>query len=128
MLHAILFLIVLMPFWAIVNRQISKKYNIEREWGFNFVNKIDKFGTIAIYVVVPISFLTILYVTDIRVPGNSTPFMPQFIFVLYLLIATFRTVMQWKYNKEAKRYILGLSNIVFTLVGLIGITFIFPWT
>ena len=80
MYRAILFLIVLMPFWAIVDRWIRKKFNIEKEWGFNFVNKIDKFGTIAIYVIVPISFLTILYLTDIRVPGNPAPFVPQFYF------------------------------------------------
>ena len=128
MYRAILFLIALMPFGFIIERRIRKKYNIEREWGFNFVNKIDKFGTIAIYVIVPISFLIFPYITDMEIPGGGTPFMPQFIFVLYFLIAIFRTVMQWKYNKEAKRYILGLSDSIFALVGLIGITFIFPWT
>lgn len=127
MLQAILFLIVWAIIGAIIEKRIRKKYHIEREWGFNFVNKIDKFGTIAIYIIVPISFLIIINLTETRSPNGGTLFLWQFIFVLYLLLETFRTVMQWTYNKEAKRYILGFSNIVFTLIGLIGITFIFPW-
>ncbi len=128
MYRAILFLIALMSFGFIIERRIRKKYNIEREWGFNFVNRIDKFGTIAIYIIVPISYLIILLKNEMRIPSGGTPFIWQFIFVLYLLLETFRTVMQWRYNKDAKRYILGIANIVFSLIALIGITFIFSWT
>ena len=44
----------------------------------------------------------------------------------FMALSLFRTYMQWKYNKEAKRYVLFIAGDIFGVIAILGILFVFP--
>ncbi len=121
MFKGMLFLAVILVVSLATHILFRNKLNIEKEYIYEPVNKIDKYGGIAILVVLLIGYGFVLFTTD-----YDSTFIAQFILLEGFILSLFRTYMQWKYNKEAKRYVLLAVDDVFGVIALLGILFVFP--
>ena len=125
MLDTIIFLFVLFVISLATHLIIRNKLNIEKQYIYESVNKIDKYGSILI-VVVSLIIYTWLAVLEARAYGNVAIVSTYFLLLEGMALSLFRTYMQWKYNKEAKRYVLFIVGDIFGAIALLGILFVFP--
>ena len=97
----LLFILLLISEWW-----LKKKYRIETHKGFfyKWVNKIHLCIEIALLIV----FGVVIWFVEIY---NFSIVIP-FFFVLFI----FRTIMEWKYNREKKIYIITFLYSIFYFV------------
>ncbi|MGE8079230.1 DUF4181 domain-containing protein [Peribacillus loiseleuriae] len=96
----------------VFEKVLIKKFNIKKEKGWRYnshVNKIHKLGEWSILVVFLIS---IIYV-------NPQKLAYYILLPYYIVMISFRAFMEWKYQREKRKYILTLSVLFFIVLGFI---------
>ncbi len=127
MYQGLLFLLAVGTVALITHLIIRNKLNIEKEYIYVSANKIDKYGSIAIIVVCLIGYIW-YSIIQFKAYNYSSAYLTEFILLESLILGIFRTYMQWKYNKEAKRYVLFIAGDIYGVIALLGILFVFPLT
>jgi len=113
-------IIIVWSYW-IIDTLIRDKFNIEAKRAYPlYLNKFHAWveslsGTFAV----------VTLVTTVLAGYNAIIFIFALIAIaFFFLLSIFRGFMEWKFEKETKRYILTFLFIVFHLILFIGIIFI----
>jgi hypothetical protein len=111
MLHVLLFLALLTIIWAVVSRKIRDKLNIEKRTGlYRHINRYQLSGEVYIFIIM---FLFLFFIG---------PLQPHYIFLgLIIPLGSYRTFMEWKYDKASKQFVLSLFNTAIFLIAFTGI-------
>jgi len=114
------FIITLWGYW-IIETLIRNKFNIEIKKGHSlYLNKFQEWAERL--------FLTLVIVTlvSILLSGyDATMFILAHIAIAFLfLLVIFRAFMEWKREKETKRYMLTFLTIIFHLIFFTGVIYI----
>ncbi len=128
MFKSAIFLAVICVIALITHFILRYKFDIEKEYIYESVNKIDRFGSILIVTVSLIIYIWYAVVQFKTYNSAALIFVPYFLLIYSLVLGIFRTYMQWKYKKHTKRYILWISSDVYGLIALLGMVFVFPPT
>ncbi|MGI6307496.1 MAG: DUF4181 domain-containing protein [Dethiobacteria bacterium] len=112
----LIFLVITILFYAGTYIYIRRKFNIKIS-GFFYTptNKIHKYGE---------RFLLILFlmVGGIAIFGYSVPIEPPYWYTIpFMLWCIFSAFMEWKFDKDSKKYILSLLEFAFILILLLGL-------
>ena len=111
LLKFVIFLLVLFLVFFLSDRILRKIANVEKQKGFIYkrVNKSQKIGEGIILALFFISLIIQAYSSI-----NFEPYIPM---ILYLVVLNlYRALMEWKYQKESKEYIITLSNSVLFVI------------
>jgi hypothetical protein len=89
-----------------INEWIEKKFKIPKDKGFwqRPVNDVHKWLSRILFVV----FITLI-ILSYRFNFNLGNF---YIFYFLFALEILRAIMEWKYQKQTKRYLLTLSNLI----------------
>ncbi|RZT23795.1 DUF4181 domain-containing protein [Fictibacillus sp. BK138] len=96
---------------------LRRKYNIQKN-KYKHVNSFHKWGEFLIIAVFIISGIEWVF------NDNAHP-MLQYVFPISLtFLWVYRTLMEWKFNRESKEYIISLSGLVCMTVFVPAIIFL----
>lgn len=111
-----IYLLILVFLHVGAGRLLRKKYVIERPESFFYkcVNRIHKWGEI----IITVGSLVILFSYE---SIFSRPIQPHTFLLCIIALFTFRTVMEWIYNKESKHYILSGLDVIVSLAMYVGV-------
>ncbi len=112
----LIFSVITILFYAGTSIYLKRKFNIKTS-GFFYIhsNKIHKYGETFLLIL-------ILIVGGIALFRYSVPIEPPYWYTIpFMLICIFRAFMEWKFDKDAKKYILSLLEFMFLLILLFGL-------
>jgi len=120
----LIFFIITTLFYAVTYKYFKKKFNIKVS-GFFYTptNKIHKYGKRFLLI-------SFLIVGGIAVFGYGVSPIESFYWcaISLMLWCIFSAFMEWKFDKDSKKYILTLLDLAFLLILLFGfIHFYNPW-
>ncbi|WML46602.1 DUF4181 domain-containing protein [Neobacillus sp. PS3-34] len=92
----------------IVDRILTKKFNIQKrkERWYRPHNSVHKWGERTILLIFVCIYPILIFYDDLSINPNYGLF--SFLVVLNL----FRTIMEWKYDRESKEYIRTLASLI----------------
>ncbi|ADU29440.1 DUF4181 domain-containing protein [Evansella cellulosilytica] len=116
----IIYFLLFFILWIILDRFIHRKFNLERRWSREPVNKLHKYVQIIFFVV----FILLIWIY----PGS---FIQDYLYLYTLgavaVILFFRTIMEWLFERESKQYITSfMYSIMITLLTIMSIFFLLP--
>lgn len=90
---------------VLMERFLKKKYAIAKNegWIYHPVNNFQKYTEI---------ILSIIFIVSICFLDNSE----MWFFVYFSILNCFRALMEWKYERETKRYLLSLSSAIYFII------------
>lgn len=90
---------------VLTERCLKKKYAISKNegWIYHPVNNFQKYTEI---------ILSIIFIVSICFLDNSE----MWFFVYFSILNCFRALMEWKYERETKRYLLSLSSAIYFII------------
>jgi len=113
--ESLILLILIIAYVLPSNWWLKKKFNIE-EKSFNYVNKTHKL------IELTISIMAIIGVIFSISRGVISIYLLIFSFIILMIV---RAIMEWKYERGRKGYILSLNSlIVYILIAVAIIGFI----
>lgn len=117
MFNFISFSIVFLILFIVIERVVRKRANIEvKGFFYKHINRQHKWGEILIILLNILIYFPLIFYSDM-IEGY---YMIIGIIVLY----GFRAFMEWKYEKETKRYIISVMTSICLLIYLIGVEII----
>ncbi len=109
------FSVITILFYAGTYIYLKRKFNIKTCGFYTRTNKIYKYGETFLLIL-------ILIVGGIALFRYSVPIEPPYWYTIpFMLICIFRAFMEWKFDKDAKKYILSLLEFAFLLILLFGL-------
>jgi len=114
---AILFIIVWASDWI-----LTKKYNIKKEeFFYTFVNESHKWGAAFILAISLVLLLIHTFVLEI-----TGPFKPHHLVLAILPFSIFNMFMEYRYERDSKRYLRSMLQTIFFLIFIVGFVFYNP--
>ncbi|MDG5788359.1 DUF4181 domain-containing protein [Evansella sp. AB-P1] len=113
------YLIILFIVWIVGIHFLSKKLKISRPFGrYKPVNKLHRYSELVVVFIIILIPFSLLIFFDIYIN------MSYFLVAIGLLIG-YNAFMEWKYDKESKRYIISVLEICFTFFVFISMMIYF---
>lgn len=117
MVYLFLFIIIANGVSFVVQRSIIKKYRIKGDfWIYKHATKKQKWIEYSLFVTMVFVFFVLSNV--IKTPYAIIIFLSSFI-----LLFAIRALLEWKYEKGSKRYLLSINNLFLSAVVIIGLLF-----
>ncbi len=108
--------ILLLPIYWISDWFLTKKYNIKKEgFLYTFVNGSHKWGALLILTVSLTLLLMHVFVLEF-----TGPFKPNHIVLAILPFSFFNMLMEYKYERDSKRYLRSILYTIFLLIFIVG--------
>ncbi len=99
---------------------LTKKYNIKKEGLFyTFVNESHKWGAVFILAISLVLLLLHTFVLEI-----TGPFKPNHIVLAILPFSIFNIFMEYRYERDSKRYLRSILYTIFCLIFIVGFEFV----
>ncbi|WP_425415488.1 DUF4181 domain-containing protein [Peribacillus loiseleuriae] len=104
----------------VFEKVLIKKFSIQKEkgWLYTHANKQHKWGERAILSFFFIALMYLVYVNSIH---SSFFTLPPYFFILY----SYRTFMEWKYQRGTRKYILTIYTLLFIELGYLCLYHLF---
>ncbi len=112
--------ILLPPIYWVSDWLLTKKCNIKKErFFYTFVNESHKWGAVFILAISLVSLLLHTFVLEI-----TGPFKPNHIVLAMLPFSIFNIFMEYRYERDSKRYLRSLLQTIFFLIFIVGFEFV----
>lgn len=116
-LNALLLLGAALLLHFIIERAVRKKLQIEKKQSFANYEHVNAFHRLVEFILIVLYFSAGIIVSN---SSNSIASLYTTILLFFLSLFGFRFFMEWKMDRQSKRYLLTLSNFLF----LISLAFI----
>ncbi|WP_246945374.1 DUF4181 domain-containing protein [Bacillus pinisoli] len=116
--NVLFFLIIVLILAFVAERVLRNKLNIKKREGeflYKHTNRIHFWGEGFIVFLSLIILFLIAFILD------NVMLQPYYFLACAIVIQVFRSIMEWKYRKESKQYIISIVTSFMFMVMFIGV-------